>query len=116
MAHNFNFTESLNRLQDIVDIIENEDIDIDKALEFYEEGLKISNSITQNLENAEMKVYILKDKYSTENNNTENNISKQDNNERKAKNKSENTDSNKEDKKSESPIETTKKQNFDLFE
>ena len=51
-----NFEEELNRLKQIVNDIQRKDISIDESLKLYEEGQKIIEILSKELEKAESKV------------------------------------------------------------
>ena len=51
-----NFEEELNRLKQIVNDIQQKDISIDESLKLYEEGQKIIEILSKELEKAESKV------------------------------------------------------------
>lgn len=53
------FEECLQRLEKIVDQLEKGDIPLEQALKLFEEGIQLSNSCKQELEDAEGKVEIL---------------------------------------------------------
>jgi exodeoxyribonuclease VII small subunit len=53
------FEESLQRLETIVAELEKGDISLDRALELFDEGMKLSGSCRKELEEAEGKVEIL---------------------------------------------------------
>ncbi len=53
------FEESLQRLETIVGELEKGDVSLDRALELFDEGMKLSGSCRQELEAAEGKVEIL---------------------------------------------------------
>ena len=53
------FEESLDRLEKIVDELEKGDVPLDRALELFDEGMKLSGSCRKELEEAEGKVEIL---------------------------------------------------------
>lgn len=53
------FEESLLRLEAIVTELEKGDVPLDRALELFDEGMKLSNSCRKELEEAEGKVEIL---------------------------------------------------------
>ena len=53
------FEESLQRLETIVGELEKGDIPLDRALELFDEGMKLSGSCRKELEEAEGKVEIL---------------------------------------------------------
>lgn len=54
------FEKNLERLEAIVNQMENADLPLEKALELYEEGMKLSALCQQQLEAAEGRVEILK--------------------------------------------------------
>ena len=58
MATKKTFEELLNRLESIVDEMENMDIGIEKAVKLYKEGIEISTQCSQRLENVEQQVKI----------------------------------------------------------
>jgi exodeoxyribonuclease VII small subunit len=53
------FEESLQRLETIVAELEKGDVPLDRALELFNEGMKLSSSCRKELEEAEGKVEIL---------------------------------------------------------
>ena len=53
------FEESLQRLEAIVAELEKGDVSLDRALELFDEGMKLSGSCRKELEAAEGKVEIL---------------------------------------------------------
>jgi exodeoxyribonuclease VII small subunit len=53
------FEESLRRLETIVTELEKGDVALDRALELFDEGMKLSGSCRKELEDAEGKVEIL---------------------------------------------------------
>ena len=53
------FEESLQRLESIVTELEKGDVPLDRALELFDEGMKLSGSCRKELEEAEGKVEIL---------------------------------------------------------
>ena len=53
------FEESLQRLEKIVAELEKGDVALDRALELFDEGMKLSGSCRKELEEAEGKVEIL---------------------------------------------------------
>jgi exodeoxyribonuclease VII small subunit len=57
------FEKAMTRLENIVDELERGDLDIDKSLEIFEEGIKMSRLCTKKLNEAEAKIQKLtKDK------------------------------------------------------
>jgi len=53
------FEQSMERLEEIAKLLENEKLDIDKALALFEEGTKLSGSLHKSLEQAEQKISTL---------------------------------------------------------
>lgn len=51
-----NFEEQLNRLKEIVSLIQQKDLSLDKSIELYEEGAKIVKELNEALKEAEQKV------------------------------------------------------------
>lgn len=60
------FEESLKRLQEISELLEDENIGIDESVKLYEEGIGLSKECYQKLSQAELKVTELKDKLEKE--------------------------------------------------
>ena len=57
------FEKAMTRLENIVDELERGDLDIDKSLEIFEEGIKMSRLCSKKLNEAEAKIQKLtKDK------------------------------------------------------
>ena len=54
------FEEKLNRLEEISVLLEDEGIDLDKAIELYEEGLALSKECSERLKTAELRISELK--------------------------------------------------------
>ncbi len=52
----FDFEKELNRLKEIVSLIQQKDISLDKSLSLYEEGSKIIALLNEELKKAEAKV------------------------------------------------------------
>ena len=53
------FEESISRLEQIVQALENGDIDLDESLKLFEEGIKLTKSCHKMLDDAEKKVSVL---------------------------------------------------------
>jgi len=53
------FEKSLERLEEIVEELENSDLDIDKSLKVFEEGVKLSRLCAKKLDEAEKKIELL---------------------------------------------------------
>ena len=71
---NISFEDTMKQLEQIVTELEKNDLDLDKAVEKFEEGMKLSKKCSEILENAEKKITILindgKDNFSEEEFNT----------------------------------------------
>lgn len=71
---NLNFETAMKQLEEIANQLEKNDLDLDKAVEKFEEGMKLSKKCSEILENAEKKIIILindgKDNFSEEEFNT----------------------------------------------
>lgn len=52
----FRFEEALERLQEIVNELEDTDFNLDEALESYEKGVTIARECLKRLEEAELKI------------------------------------------------------------
>ena len=50
------FEKAMTRLENIVDELERGDLDIDKSLEIFEEGIKMSRLCSKKLNEAEVKI------------------------------------------------------------
>ena len=55
-----NFEKAIKRLEEIVSDLEADEIDLDKSLELYEEGVKLSRFCNEKISDAERKIEILK--------------------------------------------------------
>ncbi len=56
---NFNFEETLQKLEKIVEAMEKGNQSLEKSLSLYEEGVKLTTGLKQHLESAEQKVQFL---------------------------------------------------------
>lgn len=54
------FEDSLQRLQEISDFLENGEVGLEESIKLYEEGIKLANFCFSTLKNAELKVTELK--------------------------------------------------------
>lgn len=59
MEKNGTFEESLEALEEIVSKLEEGDLPLEKSLELFEEGVKLSRSCQQKLEKAERRIEML---------------------------------------------------------
>jgi len=55
----FNFEDSMKRLEEIVKSLESENHSLEKNLQLFEEGLKLSKDLKKHLDGAERKIEIL---------------------------------------------------------
>lgn len=53
------FEDNMKRLKTIVDLMEKEDVDLDKSIKLYEEGLSLSKQLKKQLEVFENKIEAL---------------------------------------------------------
>lgn len=53
---NQNFEFKMNRLKEIVSLLEKDDLDLDKSLELYKEGLQLSKELKTELNSFEEKI------------------------------------------------------------
>lgn len=56
------FEDSLKRLEEISELLENEAIGLQESIELYQEGIKLSQNCFETLDKAELKVINLKSK------------------------------------------------------
>ncbi|MBO5348634.1 MAG: exodeoxyribonuclease VII small subunit [Clostridia bacterium] len=54
-----NFEVAMKQLEEIANELEKNELDLDKAVEKFEEGMKLSKKCSEILENAEKKITIL---------------------------------------------------------
>lgn len=54
-----NFESAMEQLEEIANQLEKNELDLDKAVEKFEEGMKLSKKCSEILENAEKKITIL---------------------------------------------------------
>ena len=59
MAKEISFEEQMKKLQEIVEKLERNDIDLDESIRLYEEGLKLSKQLKEQLEGFEEKIAAL---------------------------------------------------------
>ncbi len=55
----FNFEIAMKQLEEIANQLEKNELDLDEAVEKFEEGMKLSKKCSEILENAEKKITIL---------------------------------------------------------
>lgn len=63
------FKENLIRLEEISELLESNDLEIEKAIELYEEGVQLSKLCMNTLNETELKVKELKNKFVDETSN-----------------------------------------------
>ncbi|MDR3665429.1 MAG: exodeoxyribonuclease VII small subunit [Ignavibacteriaceae bacterium] len=56
------FELELSRLQEISNLLDNDELDLEKALSLYEEGVELSRSCIQTLKEAEVRITEIKKK------------------------------------------------------
>ena len=54
-----NFEDAMKELEEIANKLEKNDLDLDKSVEIFEEGMKLSKKCSKILENAEKRITIL---------------------------------------------------------
>lgn len=57
------FEEKLKRLQEIVGLLDQGNVSLDDSLKLYEEGMELAVQLRQTLEEAELKIIRLNEKY-----------------------------------------------------
>lgn len=65
----FNFEDAMARLKDIVNLLEKEDISLDKAMELYKEGCELAKNLQEYINNAKQVVEIYSKELLQENTN-----------------------------------------------
>ncbi|GAB6162270.1 hypothetical protein JCM12298_14290 [Desulfothermus naphthae] len=65
----FNFEDAMARLKDIVNLLEKEDISLDKAMELYKEGCELAKNLQEYIDNAKQVVEIYSKELLQENTN-----------------------------------------------
>lgn len=63
------FEHALQRLEDIVNQLEDESISLEKSIDLYEEGIKLSKICTETLEEAELRIKKVADQHDDDNEN-----------------------------------------------
>lgn len=61
MSNEISFENKLNRLQEVVDLLEKDEPNLDNSLKLYEEGIKLYRECINTLEEAKHKVLILRE-------------------------------------------------------
>ncbi len=52
----FEFEQALERLSEVLKELETDDVPLEKAIELYEEGMKLSRQCSKKLEEAELRI------------------------------------------------------------
>ncbi len=60
------FEESINRLKEISELLEKQEIDIDTSIKLYEEGILLAKNCYKQLKEAELKITNLKEQLKEE--------------------------------------------------
>ena len=55
------FQNKVDKLENIVKKLESEDVDLDKACDYYSEGVKVAADLVKSLKKVEEKIVILKE-------------------------------------------------------
>lgn len=63
MSEKVPFRKSMSRLEEIIEVLEKNDIELEGAIQLFEEGLQLVNSCDSQLKNFENKVQDLLDTY-----------------------------------------------------
>ena len=69
MSNEMPYKQSMQRLEEIVSLLEKNEIELETAIQYFEEGLKLVNQCDQQLKNFEEKVTVLMDTYQKDNTN-----------------------------------------------
>ena len=56
------FEESMKRLEEISNLLDSEEVGLEKAISLYEEGIELSRYCMQKLKEADLKISVLKKK------------------------------------------------------
>ncbi len=59
LLENFDFEKSINELEKIANMLENEQISLDEAIALFQKGVEISKDCSSYLENAKQKIISL---------------------------------------------------------
>lgn len=65
-SKSFNFASAFGKLTKIVEDLESGEVDLDKALKQYEEGLKLVAECKKQLNRVENEVKVIREKYQSE--------------------------------------------------
>jgi len=53
VSENLSFDDALERLEEIAHIVQNKDMDLEKSLDFLEEGIKLANFCTTKIDQVQ---------------------------------------------------------------
>ena len=56
MANKLKFEDQMKKLQDIVEKLEKNDVELDESIALYEEGLRLSKTLKEQLDQFEKKI------------------------------------------------------------
>ncbi len=62
MEQELKFKDAMNKLEQIVNELETGDFDLDKAINMFEDGIKLSKFLRKKLDEAEQKIEVIKKK------------------------------------------------------
>ncbi len=61
ISNDFNFEDAIKQLENIANSLEDENTTIDKSVELFEKGIKLSKDCSKYLENVKQKITLLTD-------------------------------------------------------
>lgn len=67
ISKDFDFEKSIKELEKIADCLENEQTSLDKSIELFEKGVKLSKECSEYLENTKQRIVTLAEKESDNN-------------------------------------------------
>lgn len=68
LSKDFDFEKSLEELETIANNLNDENISVDKSVELFEKGVKLSRDCSQYLENVKQKIILLSEAEKEDNN------------------------------------------------
>lgn len=68
LSKDFDFEKSLEELETIANNLDDENISVDKSVELFEKGVKLSRDCSQYLENVKQKIILLSEAEKEDNN------------------------------------------------
>lgn len=68
LSKDFDFEKSLEELETIANNLDDENISVDKSIELFEKGVKLSRDCSQYLENVKQKIILLSEAEKEDNN------------------------------------------------